>query len=127
MDALPDITSANRAIRRYLASADGKIPADTFAKVEALFDSPSPVDAICRSAELLYARRDEIDDDGKVLAGQLASFAATNGWHGMSEGNRGGLMMQALGRKAAKDGDPQPKAEFLRENEPVAPPASDAA
>lgn len=129
MTPITDITGARRAIRGYLAYADGKLPADTFIRLEDLADSPSPVDQIARSAELLYARRDELDDEGRTLVGQLASFAATNGWHGMADGNRGGLIAQAMRRdmglmvepgqpkpQPAAD-DPKPAAEFVKEDE----------
>ena len=143
MDALADITAARRALRTYLAHADGTLPADTFNRLEELIDSPSPVDAIVRSAELLYARRDELDDEGRTIVGQLASFAAVNAWHGMADENRGGLIAQAmtrdLGIKVAAgqpkpqpaEDDPAPKPEFAKPVEadaaaPEAPPAQEA-
>lgn len=128
MTPIVDITGARRAIRGYLAYADGKLPADTFTRLEDLADSPSPVDQIARSAELLYARRNELDDEGRTLVGQLASFAATNGWHGMADGNRGGLIAQAMRRDMGLKVEPgQPKPQPAADDpEPVAelvPPA----
>ena len=124
---IEDIVSARRSLRGYLAYADGKLPADTFEKLETLADSPSPVDQICRSAELLYARRDELDATGRDVAGELAAFAATNGWHGMADGNRGGLIYQALKDATPGASDPAPATEFVKaaENAQSAPmPAS---
>jgi hypothetical protein len=134
MTPIVDITGARRAIRGFLVHADGVLPADTFAKLEDLADSPSPVDQIARTAELLYARRDELDDEGRTLVGQLASFAATNGWHGMADANRGGLIAQAMRRDmglVVEPGqpkpqpvaeDPTPAQEFVKPEE-VAPAA----
>ena len=112
MDPIADIPGARRALRQYLVHADGKLPADTFAMLEDMVDSPSPVDAIVRSAELLYARRDQLDDEGRTLVGQLASFAAVNAWHGMGDANRGGLIAQAMRRDMGlkvEPGTPKPQ------------------
>lgn len=123
--AFADITAARRAIRAYLRTADDHLAEDTLATFEDLADSPSPVDQIVRSADLLYARRDELNDEGRNLVGGLASFAATNFWHGMATDNRGGRIAQAmerdLGRKTPnpQDGDPQPAREYIRQEQPA--------
>lgn len=127
------ITDANRAIRKYLAIGEDVLPEDTFEKLEALADSPSPVDVIVGTAELLYARPTEIDDAGRVLVAQLASFAGINGWHGLATDNRGGRIAQAMAREIgieppagtewpAADTDPAPKREMLR-TDPAETPA----
>jgi len=133
MDTIADIPGARRAIRNYLVHADGQLKPDTFERLEALVDSPSPVDVIVGSADLLYARRDELDDEGRTVVAQLASFAAANSWHGMGDGNRGGLIAQAMrrdmGQKAEPgqpafqkaDADPAPVASYVRQE-----PAADA-
>lgn len=129
MQPIADITAARRAIRQYLAHAEGKLPDDTFEQFEKLADSPSPVDQIVRCADLLYARRDELDDEGRTVAAQLAAFAATNFWHAMGEGNRGGLIAQALmrdveaGEVTQDDADPAPNPASVRQPEPVSPTA----
>lgn len=98
MDPIADIPGARRALRQYLVYADGKLPEATYTRFEELTDSPSPVDQIVRSTELLYAKREELDDEGRTLVAQLAGFAAVNAWHGMADGNRGGLIAQAMRR-----------------------------
>ena len=135
MLALADIASARKALRRYLVHAEDQLPDDTFARLEELNDSPSPVDTIVRSAELLYARRDQLDDEGFTITAQLASFAAANGWHGMATDNRGGLIAQAMRRELGEEPgagqppfqppeeDPNPATEYVVE--PPAAPASD--
>jgi hypothetical protein len=118
MEPIEDITGARKVIRRYLAHAEGKLPDDTFEQLEKLSDSPSPVDQIVRTVDLLYARRDELD--GRTAVAQLASFAATNYWHGMGASNRGGLIAQAMmrdvdtGEAKVEDADPTPSASFIR-------------
>lgn len=98
METIADIPAARRALRVYLVHAEGQLSEDTFTRLEKLADSPSPVDQIARSAELLYARRAELNDAGRTVAAQLASFAAVNAWHGMADANRGGLIAQAMRR-----------------------------
>lgn len=132
---IASITEANRAVRRYLVIGEDTLPADTFDKLEKLADSPSPVDVIVGAAELLYARSTEIDDAGRVLIAQLASFAAINGWHGLATDNRGGRIAQAMARELGveppagtdwpvADTDPTPKREMVRAD-PVDEPAAE--
>ncbi len=103
MDDVSSITSANRALRRYLVHAEDALPSSTFARLEKLADSPSAVDAVAGTAELLYARRDQLDDEGRTIVAQLASFAAINGWYQLSIGNRGGLIRQAMLRDMGEE------------------------
>lgn len=139
MPAYADITEARRAIRQYLAHADGKLDAATFARLEELTDSPSPVDQIVGACELLFARRDEIDAQGQELVEGLAAFSATNGWHGMATANRGGLIAQAMRRdRGAKvepgiakpqkaEDDPEALSQYVKPADPApAQPADDA-
>lgn len=105
IEPIADIAGAKRALRIFLVHAEGKLDAELFDQVEALVDSPSPVDAICKTAELLYARRDDLElpiaDEARELVAALAAFAAENGWHGMAINNRGGLIAQAMKRELA--------------------------
>jgi len=126
MEPIADITAARRVMRQYLAHAEGKLPDDTFEQLETLSDSPSPVDQIVRTADLLYARRDELDDAGRTAGAQLASFAAVNAWHGMGgASNRGGLIAQALlrdidaGEVTSDDADPAPAPGSIRQPETI--------
>jgi hypothetical protein len=126
-----DAQDALRARRRYLVHAEGQLPELTFKRLEALFDSPSNVDQVCRGAELLYAHRDELDDEGRKIVAQLASFAATNFWHGMADKNRGGRIAQAMMRDSGGEAaagqapygdpadDPAPEAQYVGEPTPV--------
>jgi hypothetical protein len=130
---IADITGARRAIRKYLDHADGQLPDDTYEKLADLADSPSPVDQIAQTAELLYARHGQLDDAGRTITGQLASFAAINGFHGMWVDNRGGRIAQAMEREmgfkateampepARASDDPQPLVQFRIETADAQP------
>jgi hypothetical protein len=139
MPPIADHTEARRAIRRYMAHAEGKLPDDTFARLEELADSPSPVDQLVGACELLYARRDEIDQEGQELVEALAAFAALNGFHGMATDNRGGLIAQAMRRDSGAkvqpgvakpqkaEHDPEPQAPYVKAKPPAEAPADDTA
>lgn len=53
------------AVRAQLADTDGKI---------------SPVERFVGSMEVLYAAHDELNDAGRTITIQLASFCALHGW-----------------------------------------------
>lgn len=124
MTPIADIAGAKRALRIYLATSAAQLQADTLQRLEELADSPSPVDTIARSAELLYARADELDSDGRTLVAQLASFAALNGWHGMADGNRGGLIAQVMLGTIGDASPPAPQIEYQRSDAPAPAPAA---
>jgi hypothetical protein len=103
---------------------------------EALADAgskPSPVDRFVSCMETLYAARDDLNDAGKTIVAQLASFCAMHGWPGGD--TRPNLIQQAmrreLGEKAPgamkwpkRDDDPEATVQFGTV-EPAAPQESD--
>ncbi len=68
----------------------------------------SPVDAVARGAEILYARRSELDKEGVTLAAGLALTAAKWGFHSMSEEDRGLRIAEALAKNRVKGPPPSP-------------------
>lgn len=82
---------------------------------------PSPVDRIVEVAESLYTHADYVSNDGKLLCAGLMTFATINGWHGLTQDNRGPRIAQAMQRDAGEqppmgmdwpeaETDPAPKA-----------------
>jgi len=137
-DGIPDV---NRATRRYIGHAESqmakknaerKLSQDTFDRLENLADSPSPVDAMVRIAELLYARRNELDSEGRGFAYGLFTFATQMGFHGLRDDNRGMRIAQSMARDDGEPGDwpdpetdPGARQEFIvrtEEEAPAAPP-----
>ena len=93
---------------------------------------PSPVDRIVEVSESLYTHADYLSNDGKLLCGGLMTFATLNGWHGLSDDNRGPRIAQAMQRDAGEtpplgmswpeaETDPAPKAPAVVPDAP--PPA----
>lgn len=129
-----EIGPLTKALLVYLIAKGSGLPDFAQENLAVAASAPSPVDRIVKSAEALYAIRDDLDADGQTVCAQLASFAAQNGWHGLEQDNRGGKMAQAMlrdmGEKApvgkwpAKDKDPAAAEEFV---EPVATPEIEAA
>lgn len=131
----PDLVTLHTNLQRYMMMGAAGLPEHTREALLEAAGHPSPVDRVVNSAEALYAVKGDLDADGRVMAAQLAQFAAMNGWHGMSE--RGLQIAQAMQRiggyqapagtswPAAED-DPEPVGRFLEappeEPAPPAPP-----
>ena len=125
MIALQDITSARAALTGLAATDDfAVLPLDLRAALLAVASEVSVVDAVCKSAELIYARRAEAGPLLLGLGAGLAAFAAMNGWHGLAIAGRGAGMMSALRREAGEahptlgtwpdpSEDPAPLAQYL--------------
>lgn len=116
---------AARALLTGLAATPG-FPALSLSTRAALIEAASAVsvvDAVCRSVELMFARRGELDGFLLQAAAGLAAFATAHAWHGLGEGGRGAGIMAALRRAAGEphptggswpdeSQDPAPLAEF---------------
>ena len=134
MQTFDTITAARDALFGYRYTGMVGLPADVIEQVGKLCASPSPVDQIVRTGELLYARKVDLNDAGRSLAGGLIAFATVNAWHGLLEGDRGNGMVQALRRDLNETppsghswplaaNDPAPLTEFVAAPTPApAPP-----
>lgn len=98
MQTFDNITAAREAVMVYRFGPLLAEAPDVIAKVQALSSSPSPVDAIVRVAEYLYAQRATIAAAGVDLCGGLIAFATLNGWYGLLDGDRGNRIVQAIRR-----------------------------
>lgn len=107
-----------------------KVPEDVRTKLEA-YISPgmSPVDACVHSAELIYARADDLPVELVTLAAALASMAASHGFHDMGE--RGPAIAATLMKRKgvskprAASGElkpPAPKELFAKQTASEPPP-----
>lgn len=111
------IDDAQRLITTYMMTHAGALPVELRDLVIGTVSSPSPVDKICQTAELLWARRADVGAAGLELCGQLAQFGATWGWHSLG-GGRGDLIVGAVRRELEEEGatqDPESDPEPLRE------------
>lgn len=128
MEFPDNIEALGKASQNFIMLHGASLPEAVRDQVIAALGASSPVDRIVKTAEALYAARDDLNDEGKTLVAQLVSFAAMQGWHGLSVDNRGGRIVQAmrrdLGEKApgstkwpAADTDPDPAPEFAKKEE----------
>lgn len=137
MDFPQDIPALGQAAQTFMMLHGAALPETVREQALAALGNPSPVDRIVKLGEALYAARAELGPEGKTLAAQLISFAASQGWHGLAVDQRGVAIVQALqrdlGEKApagvkfpAPEDDPAPLPEFAPPAPEPDPAAADA-
>lgn len=115
------IQAALSAISTFLITEGAALNTDLRDSLVASSGRPSPVDRIVEVGESLYTHADYLSAEGKLLCAGLMTFATLNGWHGLTEDNRGPRIAQAMQRDAgeaapmgmawpAAETDPEPKA-----------------
>lgn len=127
------VTEAARAIQEFLFDRDAALPIEVRDQLKELVGpATSPVDAVVRGSEILYARRDELGAEAQALAAGLALVGQQFNFHGMAKDDRGtkmalGLMRDAKVRKPTgvdypkKADDPEAKDEFKKKEEVEVP------
>jgi hypothetical protein len=81
----------------------------------------SPVDQAVQTCEALYAARADLDAGGRTLCGQLASFCAANGFHGMDSRGLGILRAMRIDLAEITAGDAETLPAALDAYAPAAP------
>lgn len=126
MNSLDSLLAAKAAIADYAMMAAGTLPETTRGQLRDIlsrFASPVTL-TIMDTLEALYAAKSDLDDAGRTLVAQLATFAVGMGWNGINDDARGerivAAMRRDLGEKApskagwpAPDADPAPDARFV--------------
>ena len=127
MDPITTLAEANRAQRAYFMTAAGALADDTRDVLDTLLDAPVRPPALVDTAELLFARRDELDNAGRELVIGLAGFAFNFGLFALGRDDRASRVIAAMrrdieaGAVVTDDGDPVPEERFAREvDTPVA-------
>jgi hypothetical protein len=121
MQTFANHTDARNAIFDFPVPS---LPVDMVDTFRALRGSPSTVDQIVGLGEFLYARRAEVSDAAKELAGGLIAYATIHAWHGLADNDRGDGIVKAMRRDIGdaapagtswpdKDADPAPLREYL--------------
>lgn len=126
------VSDAARAIQDFLYDRDAAIPDELRTKLRNLVGpTTSPVDAVVQGAELIYARKADLDPDLLCLGAGLALIAQQYNFHSLAENDRGSKMALAMMRDGNieqptgmtypdVENDPEPKPEFSAET-PEAP------
>jgi hypothetical protein len=122
MEFFNEMPAINEAAANYMLGLDmAELSDELRERLTSATGQVSPVDRIVKTGEVLYAHRDEIDDDGKTLAAQLIAFAALNGFHGLADG-RGQAIVSAMRRELGDEHpagldwpDPETDPEILDE------------
>ncbi|MDP3853145.1 hypothetical protein [Phenylobacterium sp.] len=119
MPVLMDLEEARTALRSLdRTEGFGGLAGDLAALLMKAAASFSPVDGISQTAEIIYARRDEVTSELLALGAGLAALAATHGYQGLGLAGRGAGISAALRREA---GEPHP-IEGMAWPEPTADP-----
>lgn len=126
MPAFPDGETARAALRTFDREPGfDALPEDLRAALLETAMAFSAVDAVCQTAELIYARRGEVTGQLLALGAGLAAMAATLGWQGFGVEARGAKISAALRREAGEphpiegqawpdpEADPEPVARFV--------------
>lgn len=127
MRTFTSISEAACSIQEFLYDRAESLPADIRDRLKELTrPTSSPVDAVVKGAEMLYARKDEIDKDAKELGAALALMAEQYNFHGLAEDQRGSRIAGAFMREAKtklpgslkhqdKEKDVEPSSEFIKQ------------
>ena len=83
-------------LQKFMMFHASSLPQHTIDHLVETSNHPSPVDRLVNTAEALYAVKGDLNKDGRDVLGQMAQFAAINGFHGMQE--RGQQINQAMNR-----------------------------
>lgn len=111
------VSDANELVRRFRAYAfSDDAPADIAEKLQTI--PGVAADVICTGAEMLYAHRDLLDDNGLRVMAELYNYAVQHKWEGFNESAGSQAIVnaaaKALGDATGKASDPdkwpEPKA-----------------
>jgi hypothetical protein len=131
--SVTDIPSAIRALRDFGDNLPVSTPEQLATEIAGAVDEASPVDAIMRAGEALYAHLGSLTIAGKQLLRDLISLATTFGWHGLATDQRGLRIVKAARRELGEESpsgswpdpseDPAPLERYLEtEEEEETPP-----
>lgn len=132
MIAIETPTEGKNAITDFLIDSTkavlNSLPDDVLEKLRTYVKEPSPVTACVNTAELIYARSDELPNQLLEIGASMAIMCANFGFHAMNEEGRGLGMAKELMKKPgvnieaeAPTEAPEPKAEFMAAPEAVEP------
>ena len=139
---IPDTHAGmQREITNYLIGNARDLPETVLSRLVEAQAQMSPVPICVHTLEILYAARDDLDDDGRRLVVKLAGFIGASGFHSdvyaTADARGRGIqlaMMRELGEPAPvgveypeAEADPEPAERFVGEpTPPGAPPAPPA-
>jgi hypothetical protein len=111
MQTFETITEGQIALTMFLAQHGRALSPDLLTKLAQLNSAPSAFDRFCRIAEWVYANREAVDIEARIVAAQLAEFANRNGWGVYGSDGRYAAIAAALQRDPA-EGDPEAMPDY---------------
>ena len=129
MTAFTGIAEAALAIQDFMLDRPAALPDHARDQIRGLLgQTKSPVDAVVKAAEIIYANRQDMPPEALELGAALANVAELHGFHGMDENHRGSRMALVM-RGGDVEAAPEVKAEFapaVQAEEPAPVPAQPA-
>lgn len=113
---ISDATELTRDFNAYVFGPN--VPEEMKDKAQSIAVTGSQADTISQGRELLYAHRDLLNKQGKIILAQLAAYAVGNGWGGDNADGRCQKMVDGVRRDIGegqasdwlpKEEDPAPK------------------
>jgi hypothetical protein len=109
------LTEASHSIADWFWVNRPGLPDDVRAALEPFMAlNRSPVDAVGRTVEAIYAARDRLPKEALKLGGELALFASAHGFYELDRDGRGekiSLVLRRASGERARPGHPWPKEE----------------
>ena len=113
------IMKAAQAVQDFMLDRPAALPDELRERIRGRLLG-SKVDLICQTAEDLYANREGLPGEALDLGAGLATYAASEGFHGLAVADRGPRMAAVMrGQEVAQE--PEARAEYLPQPEPAEP------
>jgi hypothetical protein len=96
MISFGNLTDAKTAVMDFRADHFDALPLRLRARFKELSASPSPVDVIVGVGEFIWANRQDVGDEAKLLAASLIAYATVWSYHSMDVDDRGNRIVRNL-------------------------------
>lgn len=135
MDIITELPALQAAIGVHFTTRRDHFNEGTQVHLDKAFGHASPVQRAAEYAEALYAARAELEDQDRILVGQIAHLCGLQGYalFGFEDGpaGRGGRMFQAMRRDLGEtvaqspEDDPEPRSTLVPPGETAPEPEGD--
>jgi hypothetical protein len=106
MQQFTTIEACARGIIAFLIASAGKLPAPAQLALQNAQSSSNQIHVVMSTIEALWAYRDSLEDDGRMLVVALVQFAMPFDWYLIAQDNRGGRMQLAMMRDSGMEASP---------------------
>lgn len=123
-----EIGEAGQAVTRYFYTSQAQLPEHVVPFIQGQLIG-SPVDLVVNFTKAIYANRDKVPAEAKLIAAGTADLINRKGYHDRLDGRAAGMsdaMRRDAGEKAATGHSwPKPEADPVADREFLPPPAAE--